>query len=92
MKDDIIPLSEPIGTATSIHIQKGQVFHIPFSAMQVREETWGKDAEEFKPERWLLPLGTPGAVKAPSELPHGWSGLTTFCDGPRNCIGYRLGK
>ncbi len=27
-----------------------------------------------------------------NELPHGWSGLVTFCDGPRNCIGWRLGE
>jgi hypothetical protein len=27
----------------------------------------------------------------PAELPSGWSGILTFCDGPRNCVGWRLG-
>ncbi|OCH83627.1 hypothetical protein OBBRIDRAFT_742916, partial [Obba rivulosa] len=49
---------------------------------------WGANAAQFEPERWI----TPGGVPPPSALPHGWSGLVTFCDGPRNCIGYRLGE
>lgn len=91
LTEDVIPLSKPIrgtdGTImTSIRVQPGQIFHIPFLAMQTNTQVWGKDANEFKPERWI----TPGAMPPPSELPHGWSSLVTFCDGPRNCIGYRL--
>ncbi|CDO70546.1 hypothetical protein BN946_scf184579.g2 [Trametes cinnabarina] len=91
LKDDVIPLSTPIVTPsgeklTSVRIAAGQVFHIPFSTIQVNPAVWGPDATEFNPDRWL----TPGGVPPPSELPHGWSGLVTFCDGPRNCIGYRL--
>jgi len=91
LEDDVIPLSKPIkgvdGTVmTSIRVKAGQVFHIPFLAMQTNAQVWGKDANEFKPERWI----TPGAIPPPSELPHGWSNLVAFCDGPRNCIGYRL--
>lgn len=55
--------------------------------MHVNSDVWGENANEFVPERWIVP----GGVPQPSELPHGWSGLVTFCDGPRNCIGYRLG-
>ncbi|KAI9065310.1 cytochrome P450 [Trametes sanguinea] len=91
LKDDVVPLSTPVITPsgeklTSVRVTAGQVFHIPFLTMQVNPAVWGADATVFRPERWL----TPGGVPPPSELPHGWSGLVTFCDGPRNCIGYRL--
>ncbi|KAH9852216.1 cytochrome P450 [Lenzites betulinus] len=91
LHDDVIPLSKPIRTAagetlTAVNISAGQVFHIPFTTMHVNPAVWGPDAARFDPARWL----TPGRVPPPAELPHGWSGLVTFCDGPRNCIGYRL--
>ncbi|CCL99580.1 uncharacterized protein FIBRA_01598 [Fibroporia radiculosa] len=91
LKDDVIPLSKPVRTTTgktisSLRVRAGQVFHIPFTTMHVNTAVWGPDAADFHPERWIVP----GGVPAPSELPHGWSGLVTFCDGPRNCIGYRL--
>ncbi|TDL23918.1 cytochrome P450 [Rickenella mellea] len=91
MKDDTIPLTFPIKAKygrllKSFIVSKGQVFHIPFTSMQVNPSVWGTDAAEFKPERWL----TPGAMPPPKELPHGWSNLVAFCDGPRNCIGFRL--
>ncbi|KAL1949082.1 hypothetical protein VTO73DRAFT_10888 [Trametes versicolor] len=91
LRDDVIPLSKPITTASgevlsSIRVRAGQVFHIPFTTMHVNPAVWGPDAAVFDPARWL----TPGRIPPPSEMPHGWSGLVTFCDGPRNCIGYRL--
>lgn len=64
-----------------------QVFHIPFTTINTNPSVWGPDASAFNPARWI----TPGGMPPPSELPHGWSGLLTFCDGPRNCIGWRLG-
>lgn len=91
LEDDVIPLSTPIRTSdgrtlTSLQVKAGQIFHIPFTAMQTNPVVWGADAHEFRPERWI----TPGGVPAPKDLPHGWSGLVAFCDGPRMCIGYRL--
>ncbi|KAI0665798.1 cytochrome P450 [Trametes maxima] len=91
LRDDVIPLSKPIVKASgeiisSVRVRAGQVFHIPFTTMHVNPTVWGPDAAEFRPARWLTPEGVP----SPSELPHGWSGLVAFCDGPRNCIGYRL--
>ncbi len=45
-----------------------------------------KDPDVFRPERWLEPL-------PPSEdLCNGWANLLAFSDGPRKCIGLRLGK
>ncbi|KAH9941758.1 cytochrome P450 [Epithele typhae] len=91
LRDDVIPLSIPIKTASgetlsSVRVRAGQVFHIPFTTMHVAPAVWGPTAAAYDPARWL----TPGGVPPPSALPHGWSGLVTFCDGPRNCIGYRL--
>ncbi|EPS95624.1 hypothetical protein FOMPIDRAFT_101731 [Fomitopsis schrenkii] len=91
LRDDVIPLATPVRladgrTATSLRVEAGQVFHIPFTTMHVNRGVWGENASEFVPERWIVPGGVPPL----SELPHGWSGLVTFCDGPRNCIGYRL--
>jgi cytochrome P450 len=91
LKDDVIPLSKPIKGAdgqmiSSLSVREGQVFHIPFMTMNTNPQVWGPDGQSFNPDRWL----TSGGVPPPSELPHGWSGLSTFCDGPRNCIGWRL--
>lgn len=91
LRDDVVPLSKPIvtpsgETLSSVRVRAGQVFHIPFTTMHVNPAVWGPSAAAFDPARWL----TPGGVPSPAELPHGWSGLVTFCDGPRNCIGYRL--
>jgi len=89
-EDDIIPLSKPIrqsdGTyINSLHVRKGQLFVIPFSTMNT-SAVWGVDSGVFRPDRWLVD----GGIPSPSDLPRGWSGLATFCDGPRNCIGWRL--
>jgi hypothetical protein len=56
--------------------------------MNTNPAVWGPEAQIFNPDRWLVPGGMP----SPAELPSGWSGLLTFCDGPRNCIGWRLGE
>jgi cytochrome P450 len=47
-----------------------------------------EDGEEFRPQRWMDPNSRPGA----EQLPRGWSGILTFGDGPRNCLGLRLGQ
>ncbi|KII87864.1 hypothetical protein PLICRDRAFT_42386 [Plicaturopsis crispa FD-325 SS-3] len=91
LKDDVIPLSKPVRTAdgttiSSLRVSKGQVIYIPFRTMHTDPTVWGADAGVYQPERWI----TPGGIPPPSALPHGWSGLVTFCDGPRNCIGFRL--
>lgn len=65
-----------------------QVFHIPFTSLNVSTEIWGENAAQFIPERWIKSGGIPPIDK----LPRGpWTGISTFCDGPRSCIGYRLG-
>lgn len=98
----IIPLSNPSnGVEATVRIKKGQVgtsqiafgrvlrrfqvFHIPFTTMNT-SQAWGPSASVFDPSRWLE------EDRDPATLPPGWSGLMTFCAGPRNCIGYRLGS
>ncbi|KAJ7668015.1 cytochrome P450 [Mycena rosella] len=84
LEDDVIPLSNPVtGIGGAFRIRKGQVIHIPFQAMNTNPQVWGPTAAVFDPSRWLQ-------ARDPATFPSGWSGLLTFCDGPRNCIGWRL--
>ncbi|KAH7925025.1 cytochrome P450 [Leucogyrophana mollusca] len=87
-EDDIIPLSDPIRTASGnyvdyISIAKGTLVSIPMRAINRSEVFWGADAKEFKPERWLDEAGITGRAK---EL-QGHRHLLTFVDGPRMCLG-----
>jgi len=91
VRDDVIPLSAPIKGAdgnliSSVPVSAGQVLLVPFTVLNTNPAVWGADAHEFCPDRWLIP----GRIPPPAELPSGWSGILTFCDGPRNCVGWRL--
>ena len=61
---------------------------VPTIAINRNHTVWGPDAEEFKPERWLEGAKQPGS----NTLTQGWNGIFTFIEGPRLCIGYRLGE
>mmetsp|Transcript_70949 Transcript_70949/g.125436 ORF Transcript_70949/g.125436 Transcript_70949/m.125436 type:complete len:505 (+) Transcript_70949:62-1576(+) len=61
------------------YISKGTMFCYAAYAMGRSEQIWGKDAGEFRPERWLA-LQAP---KSPYENP-------SFHAGPRECLGKRL--
>ncbi|KAG8952767.1 hypothetical protein FRC04_003690 [Tulasnella sp. 424] len=89
--DDVIPLRFPITTPSgeqldSIRIKRGQLINIPTIAINRNATVWGPDAEVFRPERWLEAGGLP----APTSLTQGWSGIFSFIEGPRICIGFRL--
>ena len=56
-----------------IYIPKGTVVLLNFFNLHHREDIWGKDAEEFKPERW-------------ERFDRGWE-FIPFGGGPRACIG-----
>ncbi|KZO93800.1 cytochrome P450 [Calocera viscosa TUFC12733] len=87
IKDDSIPLQNPITTASGkivdhIEVRAGQGVMISIEAMNRSSLIWGPDSHEFKPERWLdgnLP-------KKVTDI-QGFHHLLTFIDGPRNCIG-----
>jgi len=50
-----IPLSEPIAETgeRQLIIPKGTTVVIPVNVLQRDKELWGKDAESFRPGRWL---------------------------------------
>jgi cytochrome P450 len=98
------PITTSTGeTLTSIPIRKGQVVHLPIENVNMSTHIWGPDAREFKPERWLRPdtsveaEGSGGEgmrTGVPPEVGDGpgvWPNMMTFIDGPRRCVGYRLG-
>ncbi|XP_078444832.1 cytokinin hydroxylase-like [Wolffia australiana] len=58
-----------------LHIPKGLSIWIPVLAVHHSEELWGKDVNEFNPERF--------AGKSFAQLRH----FMPFAAGPRNCVG-----
>ncbi|OAX33610.1 cytochrome P450, partial [Rhizopogon vinicolor AM-OR11-026] len=86
--DDVIPLSEPVCTASgkmteSISVAKGTFISIPIAAINRSTSIWGPDAKQFKPDRWLTEDGINGKAKEVQGHRH----LLTFVDGPRTCLG-----
>jgi cytokinin trans-hydroxylase len=58
-----------------LHVPKGLQIWIPVLAIHHSEEIWGKDANEFNPDRFASKPFAPGRHFIP------------FATGPRNCIG-----
>ncbi|KAK0232149.1 cytochrome P450 [Armillaria nabsnona] len=91
--DDTIPLRRPVTlqtgeTITALPVRAGDEFTIPYTLLNTNPATWGPNAREFVPERWMTSDGVPPS----NDLPRGpWSNVSTFADGPRVCIGWRLG-
>ncbi|KAF8712457.1 hypothetical protein AX14_013080 [Amanita brunnescens Koide BX004] len=86
MEDDIMPLSDPIETASgqilsSLVIPKGTILHSPIIFTNRNEKFWGPNAKSFVPERWLEE-----GPQAPKDI-HGHRHLLTFSDGPKICLG-----
>ena len=103
-EDDVIPLRHPIRGADgswikSISVKKGQVIHISLIGINRDAAVFG-DADVFRPTRWLVGRGdaieskycTPGEHGVPpaDQMCGGWSGLCTFSEGPRICVGMKL--
>lgn len=89
-KDDVLPLQTPIVTpdgriVDSVPISKGQIISLPIIAINRMNAIW-EDPMNFRPDRWLSPL------PHPELTPRGWGNTLTFSEGPRNCVGYRLGN
>lgn len=63
-------------------IEKGVEVYIPVLGIQ-RDEKYFKEPNEFNPDRWIDGNITDSGRKVPN---------LTFGDGPRSCIGMRLGK
>ncbi|KAF8698254.1 cytochrome P450, partial [Rhizoctonia solani] len=61
LKDWVVPLRYPLkgkdgNTITYIKVKKGTSIYVSFRGANRCKETWGEDADEFKPERWLKVL------------------------------------
>jgi len=80
MKDDIIPLSN----GTEIKIAEGDGLFIPIFILNTDQRVWGKDAQEFKPERWE------NVSPEAQALPGVWGNIMSFLGGSRACIGYNF--
>jgi len=78
--DDVIPLAFPIrGTnQKELHVKAGQVIQIPIrDGVNADEAIWGKDVDQFRPERWINEDGLPESV----DLIHAQGHVLTFGDG-----------
>lgn len=76
--DTILPAGGGPAGKDPILIKKGDTINLNFYSLQRREDIWGPDAEEFRPERWK------------TARPDYWMNLP-FGGGPRICPGQQLG-
>ncbi|KAF7792235.1 hypothetical protein EIP86_003270 [Pleurotus ostreatoroseus] len=75
--DVAMPLQKPVRGVdgrmmSELPVPKGTLILPCFLSCNTAKEIWGKDAEEWKPERWLSPL--PGSV-AEARIPGVYSNL-----------------
>ncbi|THU89944.1 PAH-inducible cytochrome P450 monooxygenase PC-PAH 1 [Dendrothele bispora CBS 962.96] len=88
-RDDVVPLSEPVISAsgeklTQIPVKKGQRIIIDVTSYNRLKSVWGEDADKWNPERFL-------DSKAQPTIALGvYSNLMTFSAGVRACIGWRF--
>ncbi|KAI9056783.1 cytochrome P450 [Trametes sanguinea] len=88
MKDDLLPLGEPIQVngelIDRIYVPKGTPIIIPIRVINRDRALWGEDSHEFKPDRWdALP-------EAVSSIPGIWANNLTFLGGQHACLGFRF--
>ncbi|KAJ3743770.1 cytochrome P450 [Lentinula detonsa] len=93
-QDTALPLHKSITglNGTEIHqvmVPKGTIVFLSIFNANRNPELWGKDSEEWKPERWLSPL-SPEVVNA--RIPGVYSHLMTFIGGGRSCIGFKFAE
>ena len=82
LQDTVLPLGGGEDGKSPALIEKGQLLAWSSYSMHRREDFYGDDAAEFKPERWLDDADEKG-------LRVGWEYLP-FNGGPRICIGREL--
>ncbi|KAE9397791.1 cytochrome P450 [Gymnopus androsaceus JB14] len=93
-QDVVIPLSKPVTglDGTEMHevaIPSGTVIILSIFNANRNPDLWGKDADEWKPDRWLSPL--PEALLE-ARIPGVYSHLMTFLGGGRSCIGFKFSQ
>ncbi|KAF9459222.1 cytochrome P450 [Collybia nuda] len=88
LEDTILPLAFPIvgrdgKRLNEIFVPKKTVLTLSIVGVNRSSAIWGRDASEWKPERWLGEL--PASVKD-SRMPGIYSHMMTFMDGKRHCL------
>jgi len=89
VKDDIIPLSEPIITSSGeviseLHVRRGQNIIASVAGYNRVKSVWGEDADIWNPLRFIEDK-TEKPVKVGM-----YANLMTFSAGVRSCIGWRF--
>ncbi|CAE6456595.1 unnamed protein product, partial [Rhizoctonia solani] len=99
LADCTIPLRYPIKGKNGeeireIQVRKGTGVYISLKGANraktrppLNRETWGQDADVFRPERWLEKL--PDSVSE-AKTSGVYSSMMTFSAGPRACIGFKF--
>ncbi|KAJ1305261.1 hypothetical protein OPQ81_000289 [Rhizoctonia solani] len=92
MVDCTVPLRYPIKGKNGedireITVRKGTSIYVSLKEANRCKETWGPDADVFRPERWLEKL--PDSVSE-ARTPGVYSSMMTFSAGPRACIGFKF--
>ncbi|KAF8597976.1 cytochrome P450 [Ceratobasidium sp. AG-I] len=92
LKDWVVPLRYPIKgndgkELWEIKVRKGTNIHVGLREANRCKETWGPDADEFNPDRWLGNL--PNSVFE-AKTSGVYSSMMTFSAGPRACLGFKF--
>ncbi|CAE6458178.1 unnamed protein product [Rhizoctonia solani] len=94
-KDWNLPLRYPVKSKdgrtmiSNLLIKKGTQLYLSLGSVNRDKQTWGDDADQFNPSRWLEPL--PDSVNE-SKIPGVYSNTMTFLGGPRSCIGFKFSQ
>ncbi|KAI4716382.1 cytochrome P450 52A1 [Aureobasidium sp. EXF-10727] len=75
-KNTVLPLGGGKDGKSPLFVPQGSALVVNVHSANRREEVYGEDAEEFKPERW-------------EDLRPGWA-YTPFGGGPRICLGQQF--
>ncbi|KAL8818354.1 MAG: hypothetical protein Q9223_002989 [Gallowayella weberi] len=78
VQDTTLPRGGGADGEAPVFVAKGTKVIINFFLENRRQDIWGSDAEEFRPERW-------------EHREHSWE-FTPFGGGPRVCIGQQLAR
>ncbi|KAG2078937.1 cytochrome P450 [Suillus decipiens] len=93
-----VPLQFPVRSASgeeidAVQVAKNQRLVISILAANHNQAVWGKDASEWKPDRWLKsPQGVTPGDKDPVKYPGIYSSMMTFLAGNRSCIGLKFAE
>jgi len=83
IKNTVLPTGGGEDESAPIFVQKGTLIMYSFYSMHRREDIYGKDSREYRPDRWL----EDGIGKKMREV--GW-GFLPFSGGPRICLGQQF--